>query len=172
MPRFVLRTRTLAERDPAPVSVTQTSTSKTGNVPRAAPTNTLSAKAGTTDHAVLLVPLQGTLLAVGQAAPVLPISTLSPSMVSVSHVVRASVPPAASVRVLAVQQLDVPVTSTSTVEGHALRADGMQLAQVEIERLALAAQIMQWTVAATTGAQVGTSTVIIVLQGITIVREP
>ena len=108
----------------------------------AAPTITPFAKAGMTAHAVLLVPLQGTLLAVDQAAPVLPISTSGPAMVSVSHVLQASVPPAASVRVLAVQQMDVPEISTSTV-ARAQRAAEMRLAQVETERLARAAQTTQ-----------------------------
>ena len=75
MPSYVPLIRAVAERGPATARVAQTNTSKTGHVPRAAPTNTPCAEAGTTATAVLLVPLRATPLAVGQAVPVLSVNS-------------------------------------------------------------------------------------------------
>ena len=81
MPRFVLRTRTSADRDPAPARVAQISTSRTEHVPRAAPTIMPCAEAGTTATAPLLVPMQGT----PPAAPPLVVAPALWGVTSRSH---------------------------------------------------------------------------------------
>ena len=83
VPSYVPRIRAVAERGPATARVAQISTSQTGHVPRAAPTNTPCAEAGTTATVVLLVPMRAIFLAVGQAVPVLPVNTSIVVMVSV-----------------------------------------------------------------------------------------